>query len=648
MRPNSFRVVRWAFLPLVLCLSALALAAPSKPTPQAKDAKTEQLVRRIGELEQARKDDAKALQETIEKLRDKIDARLDKHEASVGEKAKQDIERVKEWVGVADKRVEWAIYLHTWISSGIIGIMTLIAALVVYKSSRDAQEAKKEARELLNETKGDVDDKLRDIKTKVESAEKLLDELTKTVNTAKDEYQNLSIARQKSLSPEKPLEQSDIKAVEVVAAQDDDPVAKHRAEAFRAQNNKDWIMAVKAWDEVLKLEPDSTQALFGRAFSTNERAVTEANPNTKKDMLRKADDDYGKVVSNDPMHSVAFNNWGNVLNTLADPTLTSNPDERRKLAEKAIEKYRKAIELKADYPHAFNGWGNALNTLAEPTITSDPDERRKLANEAIKKFEKAIELKADDPYPYNGWGNTLNRLADPTLTSNPDERRKLAEKAIDKYRKAIELKADYPYAYNGWGNALNTMTDKDISPDPERRRRLAEEAISEFNKAIDLNRHNPYPYNGLGKALNTLSKPSITPALDDQRAYALRAISAFEKSIELLPANPYPHNNCGASYLNIAVADSINRDLAGYKFNIDKAKQYFSEAERIMPGVGSLNLMRIAALNDDQEECRNWLTIYARNNKPINCCKLREEKDFIRMRETSWFQEFMEKHCRDE
>lgn len=411
-------------LAFTLALCALSISIPTDAFP----AKPEQVLpgivaqtildQHLKEVENTRVSEIRKLRDDFEKVQRDLNA--------AKENAKQEADKAKEVISIArlmtedaKKSVEWGVSLGAWISGSIIGIMTLIGALVIYKTSHDAKEAKNEAKSILTEAKSEskeifsevrisADTALTDIKEKIGSAERLLNDLKDTVTKAEAEYRRLSISHQKSQNPKKPMDQSDIMAAEEIASQNEDLLAKHRAEALLAQNKKEWAKALQAWEEVLKIDPESTQALFGRAFSMTHLSDIETDIDKKASLLRDAICSYENASSKDPNEYWAINNWGGALGSLA--TITPDPVKREEILELACLKFADAVNIQKNFPEAIYNWGHALSCLAEPEITTNPTDRKALLDLALQKCAEANSFKADDCETLNCWGGILCKL----------------------------------------------------------------------------------------------------------------------------------------------------------------------------------------------------------------------------------------------
>jgi TolA-binding protein len=136
MRPTTLRLI----LLLWICLPVHASAASKQPASAPQNVKVEQLERRVIDLEQARKDDAKEFQGFFDKIQDKIDVRLEKLENNVKEDVKQETGREKEFVEIANKNIGLGIN----IISIFISIIILIGGFLIFKSHYDFKKVKLE------------------------------------------------------------------------------------------------------------------------------------------------------------------------------------------------------------------------------------------------------------------------------------------------------------------------------------------------------------------------------------------------------------------------------------------------------------------------------------------------------------------------
>ena len=121
---------------------------------------------------------------------------------------------------------------------------------------------------------------------------------------------------------------------------------------------------------------------------------------------------YDQAIALQPDNAYAFNNRGNVLQSL-------------KRAEEALASYQAAIALKPDHAKAHNNCGNVLQGLGR-------------SEEALASFQRAIALKANDAEIFRNLAITLVEL-------------KRFEEALAVYDEAIALRPDYAEALKNRG-----------------------------------------------------------------------------------------------------------------------------------------------------------------------------------------------------
>ena len=267
----------------------------------------------------------------------------------------------------------------------------------------------------------------------------------------------------------------------------------------------DYRGAILAYDEVIRLNPNNSEALLYRgatyiALGDKQGAIQDfnqalkINPNdakaynnrgaTRSDLGDKqgAIADFNQALNFNPNDALAYYNRGGVRSELGDK-------------QAAIQDYNQALKINPNYAEAYINRGLARSDLGDKqgaiadfnqAIKINPNDdyayyNRGLARSnlgdkqaAIQDYNQAIKINPNDAQAYNNRGATRSALGD-------------KQAAIQDYNQAIKINPNYALAYNNRGNARSALGDK-------------QGAITDFNQAININPKLAEPYYNRGNA----------------------------------------------------------------------------------------------------------------------------------------------------
>lgn len=117
------------------------------------------------------------------------------------------------------------------------------------------------------------------------------------------------------------------------------------------------------------------------------------------------------------------------------------------------------------------------------------------------------------------------------------------------------------------------------------------------------------------------------------------ACEKFEEALELGPDNAKVLNDWGATLMEQARSRS---DTKRSNVLYEKAKEKILAANALEPGIGAYNLACFHGLRGEGEECRKHLTQAQETGNLPEKGHLKTDKDLDNVRDSSWFQAFME------
>ena len=172
----------------------------------------------------------------------------------------------------------------------------------------------------------------------------------------------------------------------------------------------DYRGAILAYDEVIRLTPNNSEALFYRGNAYSALGDKQA-----------AIQDYNRAIKINPNYADAYNNRGNLRDALGDK-------------QSAIQDYNQALKINPNYADAYNNRGILRAKLGDK-------------QGAIQDYNQALKINPNDAYAYLNRGLTRYDLGD-------------KQGAIDDFNQALKINPNYAKAYYNRGNAYATLGDK--------------------------------------------------------------------------------------------------------------------------------------------------------------------------------------------
>ncbi|MDB9455908.1 tetratricopeptide repeat protein [Dolichospermum circinale CS-534/05] len=305
--------------------------------------------------------------------------------------------------------------------------------------------------------------------------------------------------------------------------------AKLKADDFSVQagdkyRNGDYRGAILAYNEVIRLTPNDTEALIFRGNAYNKSGDKQA-----------AIQDYNQAIKINPNYALAYNNRGKTRLDLGDKqgaiddhnqALKINPNyadayasrgyARRQLGDNqsAITDYNQALKINPNYGDVYRMRGN---------IRFDWSDYRA----ALEDYNQAIKINPNNTDAYSSWGLVRDKLGD-------------KQGAINDYQQVLKINSNN---YSARGIARDKLGDK-------------QGAITDYTQAIKINPNNAYTYINRGK---------VRSDLGDKQG----AIQDYNQAIKINP-------NIALAYFN----RGINRSDLGDK---QAAIQDYTQALKINP-----------------------------------------------------------------
>lgn len=250
--------------------------------------------------------------------------------------------------------------------------------------------------------------------------------------------------------------------------------------------------------------------------------------------------------------------------------------------EAAFRRFAEAVEIRTQTPEAWISWGHGLYNLARKQTGKD---QQRGFRGACEKYEIAHRHAPDDFDALKFWGLSLRGLARNKREKDPQP---LFREACEKFSRAAEIQDKSNDSHHHWGLTLYQMAEKKQGPQAEQ---LLREACEKFSLACE-----------------SAANPAVL-TLNDWGA-ALMALSAL--------AQP---------------ADA--RELRM------QAREICLQAEKQTAGSASYNLACIASMNDDPEECREYLEIARSHYKIPSPGQLENDPDLGNVRQQPWFRQLV-------
>ena len=172
----------------------------------------------------------------------------------------------------------------------------------------------------------------------------------------------------------------------------------------------DYRGAILAYDEVIRLTPNNSEALLYRGNAYYNLGDKQA-----------AIQDYNQSLKINPNYADAYYSRGNALSALGDK-------------QAAIQDYNQSLKINPNYADAYNNRGNARYDLEDKQA-------------AIQDYNQSLKINPNYADAYYNRGNARDALGD-------------KQAAIQDYNRAIKINPNYADAYYNRGNAYATLGDK--------------------------------------------------------------------------------------------------------------------------------------------------------------------------------------------
>ena len=293
--------------------------------------------------------------------------------------------------------------------------------------------------------------------------------------------------------------------------------------AIQNQQNNDFIVAEKLYNEIIKRDPNYVNAhinlgilliqnkKYHNAIISFEKAI-ELNPNfadtyynvaVVNNLLGQnldAIQNYEKAIQLNPKFLNAMNNLGVVF-------LENNE------YQKAVDYFQKVILINPNISNAHNNLGSAYTKL---------DKHEK----AIDCYEKAIAINPNLTDAHYNLGTLLKESG-------------VHLKAINCFEKIIKIDPNYINAYNNLGNLFKELGDN-------------KKAINCYNKIIEIDPNNSTAYLNLASAFASSEE-------------YVKAFNYNKKAVELDPNNINSINNLTSLLQFFIFEDEIKNNTSNFK-----------------------------------------------------------------------------------
>ncbi len=206
-------------------------------------------------------------------------------------------------------------------------------------------------------------------------------------------------------------------------------------------------------------------------------------------------------------------------------------------------------------------------------------------NQSCIFLEQAVNVFPDDYMAHFYWGVALSGQG--KLLSG-DSSKDMHQQAIVKYEEALKFKPDMHDALYNWGVELSALAELTSG---EEGKKLLEQALEKYKEAVNVG---PDKY----KTLNNWGATLIL----------LYRLVPKETRIKIL----------------------------------NEADTVLKRGEGIQQGSCALNLACIAAIRDQKDKCKEWLSIGFEHGKTPLRKELEKDIDFENVRNEPWFQEFLD------
>ncbi len=631
------------------------------------------------------KTELQLLQEEVKVLKEELNDVRDRQKLSDGrawyERAKLQLDHTKEWVGTEQRNIEqWyeSLTHFTTIGGILVGLFGIGITFFSYNTARkqriDAEKAKKdldkeiedfqkeagtkkEALEAEQTAIADKQIKIQELLDKLEGKEQELNELI--VSKSKEISDHADHCEEMAAKCDANLGKTDNAATEaleivgklngemkdsneeekkaVIKASENEPeklFKSLKAKALAHELNKEWKQALQIWQTIEQEFPDNYENKFKIGYLYAEMYDQETTPQIKSEYFEKSSHSYQEATIEDPVNSAAWNNWALLLANRAKQT---TGEEKVELWDKAEEKYKKATDIQPEYS---KGWYNWANLLGDRAKQANGEDRLELWDEAEDKYQKTTDIK---PEFSDAWCNWALLLANRAEHTTGEEKVELWDKAEEKFKKTTDIKPEDSEAWCKWALLL---ADRAKQTNEKEREELWDKAEEKYKKATDINPDYSEAWNNWAVLLANRAEHTTG---EEKVGLWDKAEEKFKKATDFNPEYSEAWNNWAILLISKATVDPQNIDT---NF-LEQAKEKALRSENILEGNGAYNLACITSLQNNFDECKQWLI----KSKEIGvnlppCNHLKSDSDFDKLRThpdyKDWFNDFVEQVCQEE
>ena len=422
-------------------------------------------------------------------------------------------------------------------------------------------------------------------------------------------------------------------AVQTVAESTSETTYAHmKAKALKHEINTDWNNALLVWKSLAQEFSDKSEPFFKIALIYEEFATQTNDKGKHATFLDKAEKYYEKAIKINPDLTYALTNLATLLSHKA--TNTSAP-KKQAIQAKAEKKFRLAIEINPQDHHAWNNLALLLIEKSEEKRTKD------LSKEIRNCFIRATTIKKDYVEAWCNWG--LYILSNQTNADNNqnENRVKLAE---EKFCIAIDIDPNHAAS---WKNLATITGKKAISAANEERDILLKKSIEQFKHATDCSPDYRGAWFNCAAILTQIAYD--TNHEDKKESLLLQAEKNIQKAYEIDSSSAETLSAWANNLLVQATLDENKSD----NILLEKAKEKAIQAENRKEGIATYNLACIASLQNNFEECKDWLTKSKKLDANfVGCEHLKSDPDLDNIRNhpdyKDWFEDFVNQVCQEE
>ncbi|WP_419784163.1 TPR end-of-group domain-containing protein [Maridesulfovibrio sp.] len=394
-----------------------------------------------------------------------------------------------------------------------------------------------------------------------------------------------------------------------------------------------WNKAEEKFKKATDVNPELSEPWNNWAVLLADRAK-QTTGEEKEELWDKAEEKYKTATDVQPDYPKGWYNWANLL---GDRAKQANGGDRLELWDEAEDKYQKATDIKPEFSEAWCNW--AL-LLADRAKQANGENRKDIWDKAEEKFKKTTDIKPEDPEAWFYWALLL---ADRAKQTNGKEREELWDKAEEQYKKVTDINPEYSAAWNNWALLLD---DRASQANGDERLKLWDKAEQKYKKATDIK---PEYSNAWYNWAVLLAEKANQANEEDRLKLWDKAEEKFKKTTDIKPEVYDAWNNWASVLTSKATVDLQNIDTN----LLDRAKEKALRSEDILEGNGAYNLACITSLQNNFEECKQWLI----KSKEIGvnlppCEHLKSDPDLDNIRThpdyKDWFNDFVEQVCQEE